>query len=64
MAKPNDQYLLDFERPIFELERKLDEMRSFAQEDKTVDLSAEIKALESRVDELRQSGASNRACFS
>lgn len=55
MAKPNDQYLLDFERPIFELERKLDEMRSFAQEDKTVDLSAEIKALESRVDELRQS---------
>lgn len=55
MSKTNEQYLLDFERPIFELEHKLDEMRSFDQEDKSVDLSAEIEALETRVDELRQS---------
>lgn len=55
MAKPSSQYLLDFERPLFELEQKLDEMRAFDAQDLNIDLSAEIAALESRVEELRTS---------
>lgn len=55
MAQPSPQYLLDFERPLVELEQKLDEMRAFDAEDLDVDLSAEIRALEARVDELRTS---------
>lgn len=49
------QHLLDFERPLVDLEQKLDEMRAFDAEDVDVDLSAEISALEERVDELRRS---------
>lgn len=53
---PNSsQYLLDFERPLVDLEQKLDEMRTFNAEDSDIDLSAEIAALEARVDELRKS---------
>jgi acetyl-CoA carboxylase carboxyl transferase subunit alpha len=55
MARPADQYLLDFEKPLIELERKLDEMREFDRRDKTVDLSREIGMLEARVDSLRES---------
>lgn len=56
MAKSStQQYLLDFERPLFELEQKLDEMRAFDAQDLNIDLSAEISALEARVDELRTS---------
>lgn len=54
MARAQQQ-LLDFERPLVDLEQKLDEMRAFDAEDVDVDLSAEIAALESRVDELRRS---------
>lgn len=50
-----DQHLLDFERPLFELERKLNEMREFDTRDRSVDLSKEIKALQVRVEELRES---------
>jgi acetyl-CoA carboxylase carboxyl transferase subunit alpha len=46
-------YLLDFEKPIYELEQKLDEMRAFNAGQSGTDLSAEIQALERRVDELR-----------
>ncbi len=49
------RYLLDFEKPIAELEEKLDEMRSFMAENPSVDLSAEIQALEARVAALRES---------
>jgi len=49
------RYLLDFEKPIAELEEKLDEMRSFMAENPSVDLSAEIQALETRVAALRES---------
>lgn len=52
---PSPQYLLDFEKPLVELEQKLDEMRAFDTEDAKVDLSREIAALETRVDELRAS---------
>ncbi len=55
MAKSVPPYLLDFEKPIFELEQKLDEMRVYDKEDSSIDLSKEIAALSSRVDELRQS---------
>jgi acetyl-CoA carboxylase carboxyl transferase subunit alpha len=48
-------YLLDFEKPLYELEAKLRELRSFDAEDRTVDLSAQIAALESRVEALRRS---------
>src|SRR3989338_5735169 len=44
---------LDFERPIIELERKIEELRSFASE-KKVDLSSEIKKLEERLIGLRK----------
>ncbi len=53
--KPSPQYLLDFEKPLVELEQKLDEMRAFDARDAKVDLSREIAALEARADELRAS---------
>lgn len=49
------QHLLDFERPLVDLEQKLDEMRAFDAADAEIDLSEEIKALEARVDDLRSS---------
>jgi acetyl-CoA carboxylase carboxyl transferase subunit alpha len=55
MTRLSDQHLLDFEKPLLELERKLDEMREFDRRDKSVDLSREISALESRVESLRES---------
>ncbi|GAB5519142.1 MAG: acetyl-CoA carboxylase carboxyltransferase subunit alpha [Rhodothermales bacterium] len=55
MASSNTQYLLDFEKPLFELEQKLDEMRTLNAEDTSVDLSIEIDDLKSRVDDLRVS---------
>lgn len=48
-------HLLEFEKPLHELEEKLRELRAFAAEDQSVDLSPQIAALESRVDELRHS---------
>ena len=54
MAKPS-LHLLEFERPLVELEQKLDEMRAFDAANVDVDLSEEIAALEGRVDELRKS---------
>lgn len=53
MPRPQ-QHLLDFERPLVDLEQKLDEMRAFDAEGVDIDLSAEISALEARVDELRR----------
>ncbi|MFP4228340.1 MAG: acetyl-CoA carboxylase carboxyltransferase subunit alpha [Salinivenus sp.] len=49
-----DDYLLDFEKPLVELEDKLTEMRQLNEETQE-DLSHEIDALESRVEELRTS---------
>ncbi len=50
----SSQHLLDFEKPIVELEGKLDEMRTLNRDD-DLDLAAEIEALEERVDNLRTS---------
>lgn len=55
MASLSPQHLLDFEKPIYELERKLDEMRHLDAEKLDIDLSPEIRALERRVQELRTS---------
>ncbi len=44
---------LDFERPIVELERKIEELRSFTS-GKKIDLSSEIKKLEEKLDKLRK----------
>lgn len=54
MATSSSQHLLDFEKPIVELEHKLDEMRTLNRDD-SLDLTAEIEALEERVDNLRTS---------
>lgn len=44
--------VLDFERPIIDLENKIEEMRKLAD---SLDISDEIASLEKRVDELRRS---------
>lgn len=46
--------LLDFEKPIVELENKIAELKTFAQE-KEIDLESEIKKLEARAEELKES---------
>ncbi len=48
-------HLLDFEKPLADLEAKLQELRRFEAEDGTVDLSQQIEALEQRVETLRTS---------
>jgi len=48
-------YLLDFEKPLVDLEDKLHELRAFQAEDGTVDLSEQIGVLELRVETLRSS---------
>lgn len=50
----NDDFLLDFEKPLVELEDKLTEMRELNEETQD-DLSNEISALEERVERLRTS---------
>ncbi len=55
MPKSESQYLLDFEKPLVELEQKLDEMRSLDAGNLSIDLSGEIAALETRVQELERS---------
>ncbi len=54
MAAVDDKHLLDFEKPLYELERKLVEMHAL-NEDDSVELPAEIEALEARVEKLRRS---------
>ena len=48
-------HLLEFEKPLADLERKLGELRTFEADDGAVDLSEQIAALEKRVDTLRSS---------
>lgn len=55
MAASKSAHLLEFERPLFELESKLEEMRSVRNEETSKDLEASISALEERVEELRNS---------
>jgi acetyl-CoA carboxylase carboxyl transferase subunit alpha len=55
MAKKPATFLLDFERPLVELEQRLEEMRRVHRETVEIDLTDQIQALEERVEELRQS---------
>ena len=48
-------HLLDFEKPIYELEQKLQELRQLDADDRSVDLSPQIDALDRRVERLRHS---------
>ncbi|MBI5647049.1 MAG: acetyl-CoA carboxylase carboxyltransferase subunit alpha [Ignavibacteriae bacterium] len=48
--------VLDFERPIVELEKKIEEMKAVMQD---LEISDEIAALETRIEELRRSVYSN-----
>lgn len=48
-------HLLDFEKPLADLEAKLQELRRFEADDGTVDLTDQIRALETRVETLRAS---------
>ena len=45
--------LLDFEKPVADLEQKLEELRAYDAEDPAVDLSSQIAALEQRVEQLK-----------
>jgi acetyl-CoA carboxylase carboxyl transferase subunit alpha len=55
MSQNNKSNLLDFEKPLFELEQKLEEMRAIRNEDASAELKKSLTALESRVEELRVS---------
>lgn len=47
-------HLLDFEKPVHELEEKLRELRAFGAEEHGLDLAPQIEALEARVEALRR----------
>jgi acetyl-CoA carboxylase carboxyl transferase subunit alpha len=49
---------LDFEKPIVELERKIQELKTFIA-DKKIDLSSEVKKLEDRLEHLRKDTYNN-----
>jgi len=55
MTKTSDRrvFLLDFEKPLYELEEKINQIRELAQEE-NVDVSEQLAQLESRADQLRQ----------
>ncbi len=55
MPTQTTDHLLDFEKPLVELEQKLDEMRLLNARTAGLDLTAEINLLEGRVEELRVS---------
>ena len=44
---------LEFEKPLLELERRIDELRSFA-DSQSIDVARELKRLETKADELRE----------
>lgn len=49
---------LDFEKPILELERRINELKKFSSE-KDIDVSAEIKKLEKKAEEIKKEIFSN-----
>ncbi|TDI74641.1 MAG: acetyl-CoA carboxylase carboxyltransferase subunit alpha [Bacteroidetes bacterium] len=55
MAEKQSSRLLEFEKPIFELEQKLEEMRHLDSDGGAENLSKSIKSMEKRVHELRAS---------
>ena len=53
MAKTSGSHRLDFEAPIIELEKKIEELRTFA-ESTEVDLSGQIEKLVTKCDEKKR----------
>lgn len=53
MADKKNKFTLDFEKPIIELEKKIDEMRAYAQSS-DLKLDKDIKRLEEKAQELRK----------
>jgi len=53
---------LDFEKPIFELEKKIQELRHFVSE-KRIDLSSEVKRLEDKLDHLKKDTYANLSAW-
>ncbi len=53
---------LDFEKPIIELEKKIQELKSFIAE-KKIDLSSEVKKLEDKLEHLRKDTYSNLSAW-
>ncbi len=51
-------HILEFEKPVVELEKKIDEMREYANSG-NIDMSSEISKLEKRCEKLRQDVYSN-----
>ncbi len=45
---------LSFEKPILDLENKIEELRNFTSDNKKVDISSEIKRLEDKLERLRR----------
>jgi len=48
-----NQYVLDVEKPLMDLERQIDELRRLGEE-RTIDVAEEIQLLEAKLDALRQ----------
>jgi len=53
MTTANRIFLLDFEKPLYELETRINQIRELAQEN-DVDVSDQIRQLEARAEQLRQ----------
>ena len=53
---------LDFEKPIFELEKKIQELRHFIS-DKKIDLSSEVKRLEDKLEHLKKDTYTNLSAW-
>ena len=47
-------FVLEFERPIVELEQKIQDLKNSASKSKTIDLDSEVKLLENKLDQARQ----------
>lgn len=53
---------LDFEKPIIELEKRIEELRSFAS-DKKIDISSEVKRLEEKLERLKKETYANLSAW-
>ncbi len=54
---------LSFEKPILDLEKKIQELRSFKADNKKIDLSSEVKRLEEKLEHLRKDTYANLSAW-
>lgn len=57
-----NMHRLDFEKPVVELEKKIQELRGFVSE-KKIDLSSEIKRLEEKLEQLKKDTYTNLSAW-